>query len=242
VASPDLRDPAWLDSDRKNEPLLPELEACLVEGGPFGLALKHPLVYDIPFIPILAYRANDQYRAKQEELRKALERRDFHTYIWLHERPYRQHAFSAIRPYLVRAPKTYWKLLGEVWCDSENLWQWTDLRRLWSERTHPGRSYVMTADERRALSLLPGPLTVYRGYRLPRGTREGWSWTTDQAKAEWFARRLLVQGDKPMLVSGTLPKVDVIAYFTRRGESEVVAAPRSVKDTHAQEISRQPAS
>jgi hypothetical protein len=211
---------------REGEPLLPELEPYLVESGHnFGPCLKHPLVFDIPHFPQLAWRCNDQYQAKREALVQARKEQDWHTCIWLHERPYRAQAFGEIKGKLHH--REYWELLGQVWTDSENIWQWGDQVAEFMGSRRPGRRYLMSPAERRALAAMPEILTAYRGL-TSRGTRQGWSWTLDKAKAQWFSTRLLAAGDKPVLLEGTVRKSDVLAYFTGRSEEEIVVNPRDV--------------
>ena len=61
--------------------------------------------------------------------------------------------------------------------------------------------------------------------------RLGWSWTTEKAKAEWFARRFAaLDRVKPKVITGIVAKNDVIAYFGRRKEAEVVCRPKAVRD------------
>ena len=56
----------------------------------------------------------------------------------------------------------------------------------------------------------------------------------DKAKAEWFARRFAGgEGRTPLLVEGTVSKKDVLAYFSNRGESEIVAFP---EDVHVENV------
>jgi hypothetical protein len=70
---------------------------------------------------------------------------------------------------------------------------------------------------------------VYRGFIGQRG--KGLSWTTDREKAVWFAERFacLEELGRPRLVSGHAVKKDVLAYFTRREEAEIVIDPTKVK-------------
>ena len=212
---------------RADEPLHSDLVPFLEKSELLGTCLKHPLVYDIPHIPMLAFRANDTYAAKRKALAKALADKDWSSYIWLHERPYRRDALWTIRRKLT--DREYWDLVGMVWTDSENIWQWGSLTRLLIGSQRPGRRYIMNKEERAALAAMPDTLTIYRGL-TSRGTRKGWSWTLDRAKAEWFAKRLAQEGDEPIVLTGTVSKAHVIAYFTGRDEEEIVVNPRDVKE------------
>jgi len=213
---------------RAGEALLPELEPYLVDS-PLGQCLKHPWVFDVPYWPSMAWRCNDQYRAKREAVRQAMAEKKWPLFVQLHERPYRRSALWEIRP-LVNSQE-YWELLGYVWTDSENTWQWGCMlpQLLGSRRT--GRECIMLEEEREALAVLPEELVVHRGL-TSRGTTMGWSWTLSQPKAEWFARRLLDsrKGEKPILMTATVAKSRVIAHFTRRGEAEIVTNPRYLRN------------
>jgi hypothetical protein len=79
----------------------------------------------------------------------------------------------------------------------------------------------MDEAERAVLARLDEQVTVYRGFRRP-GRHLAPSWTLDQARAEWFARRAV----DPHGGDGYLaPKTCVIAYFAGRGEQEIVLDP-----------------
>lgn len=222
----------WLEeaARRADEPLDPELERYLIEGDD-GLSftmLKHPLVFEIPFVPMLAYRANDFLKYKQKAVRKAMREHNWSQVIWLHERAFRWQALRGIRRKV--GHRQYWELLGMVWVDSENIWQNLDIVPGMLTAQRPGRRYIMSPEEQAALAAMPAVLTVYRGYTDPRGTRLGWSWTLDRDKAAWFAKRLASSDEEPVVVTGTVSRDKVIAYFTGRGESEIVTDPKEVHE------------
>ncbi len=212
---------------RRDEPLDPELMPYLEENEIFGCALKHPLVYQVPFFPSSAFQVNDMYRAKTAAVATAMAEGDWPLVMWLHERPYRVNVVEAARTKL--RPRKYWALLSACWRDSENIFEWGDatVRKLFAaKRTY--RECLMTQEERIKLADMLPRLSVYRGYKHPWGTKLGWSWTLDKAKAEWFARRFMHPIEVPRVVRGLVARDDVLAYFLARGESEIVADPRTV--------------
>jgi hypothetical protein len=72
---------------------------------------------------------------------------------------------------------------------------------------------------------LPKHVTIYRG--ASRKFPLGISWTTEKAKAEWFAHRF---GDPDASVlSGTICKRHVWAVFTARNENEILCDPPEVR-------------
>jgi hypothetical protein len=217
------------------EELDPEL-AQWVEDGPLGPMLKHPLVYDITgtHIPGLP---NRQFRRKKAALARATEERNWHTVVFLHERPYRASALFRVAQEhgAEMTDADYWKLVGRVWTDSENIWQntleWDAL--LGSERGE--REAIMVADafdgddaDIEMYRALPETATVYRGATAGLN-EEGLSWTTDRDKAVWFARRFAdLRDGAPVVLTGLVNKSDVVGCFTGRGESEVVVVEGSV--------------
>jgi hypothetical protein len=219
---------------RKDEPLLPELAHHLDESETFGTCLRHPLVYAVPYHPQWAWQCNDQYEAKTQAVQEAIAAGDWHTVIWLHERPWRLWAFQQIQRRLKH--REYWELLGAIWVDSENIWQNLEEWREVLTSRRPGRRYMMSEDEREALAAMPEELTIHRGYSHPGGTRLGFSWTLSEDRADWFARRLARDGEVPVVLISKVGRADVIAYFTGRGEEEIVVDPRSLRLAGGQSV------
>jgi hypothetical protein len=138
--------------------------------------------------------------------------------------------------------ETYWRLLRDAWerADSFSPRELAlTLLRIYPEHRHA----MMTEAERADLASMPSAFDVYRGV----GNRQylrGFSWTTDQARAKWFARQFLDrplaaavrlghgfdpghQAD-PVVAHGTVRRTDVIAYLGGRQEQEIVALPEHV--------------
>ncbi len=211
----------------RDEPLDPELEPYLSSDGPMGwTVLKHPLVFQIPYhAPAWA---NAALRQKQAMLARYEEEGNWYGWVFAHERPYRSDALIEIAP-RITDDKVYWELVGDVWVDTENPWQWgEDLRTiLLADRPH--REYIMDEDDRIALAAMPDEITVYRGYTPAVRNLRGWSWTTWRDKAKWFAQRFDTICGKGRVARGTVRKEDVIAFLNRRGESEILVDPQKVK-------------
>lgn len=206
------------------EELNPELVPYLVESEVFGLSLKHPLVFAVPYFPRDNARTNAIYKWKKEQLARARRSRDWHNYVFLHERPYRSLGLSQIAWEM--AHKDYWVLLATVWYDTENLWQWGELLQELLEADRPGRwRYFMEEADRSRLIKLPTTVTVYRGHSNE--NRDGWSWTTDHDRALWFARRFGFRAS--LLTTGTVRKTEITASLLAQGEDELVINPANVK-------------
>ena len=196
-----------------NEDLHPDLVPYVSEGV-LGKQLRHPLVYQF------GMRgngwANAYYLQKVGDVQKALQNKKYDSFVWLHERPYRIEAFQEIEHLL--SDTAYWKLLADIWTDTENQWQnyeeWKDL--IGAERG--SRHYLMNEEEFNLLQSLSDEVTIYRGCQ--KGINEnGLSWTLDKSKAEFFANRL---GKKGIVLEKKISKSDIIAVFTGRNESEVI--------------------
>jgi hypothetical protein len=88
-----------------------------------GAALKHPLVFMVPYTPHHNKMANKALRYKREAIARALTSRQFGTVIFLHEKPYRIEALFDLACEHRMSAEEFWPLLGEVWTNVENLWQ-----------------------------------------------------------------------------------------------------------------------
>jgi uncharacterized protein len=197
----------------KTEDLDPELAGLVrAEGGKLGLPyIDHPLIDAAPYIPQLHAFYNLQLRQKKASVKKAMGRKDWLNVIVLHTRPYRPAAFGAIQDRLT--DRQYWKLLGEVWIDSESPAALLDFLH----STRPHRDRMMTGPERRLLASLPPVLTVYRGHQG--ANRNDLSYTLSPGRAGWFANRF-----RPGQVRrGRVRKADVLALFTGRNEAEILS-------------------
>ena len=128
----------------------------------------------------------------------------------------------------------YWRLLREVWTDTE---QPSRLREEWESLfmgEHPedsdaplrqgtsGRRKALsacTAEERARYEGLPEVVEVYRGFGHE-GGEHGISWALDREKAEYFARRFYPE--RPRVAVARVEKRLIDAVFLERGEQEVV--------------------
>jgi hypothetical protein len=198
-----------------------DLQDRVVEGGPFGRMIHHPLCVEIVVAPEMFGMVNQRYVWKTERLTEAVDQGDWHTYVFLHERPYRADALRDVPP----TWEGFWSLVADVWTDSENIWQNHDSwQKIWQGFQQEDRAALLDADNLAAYHALPEFVTVYRGYN--QDNARGWSWTTDHEQASWFARRW--QKGRPKVATGTITKRDVIAVFLDRGENEIVADPANV--------------
>lgn len=213
----------------KDAELHPDLAACLVDSV-LGPMIKHPLVYDM--LPINGW-ANAKYEYKKEALDKALAASNWHTAVFLHERPYRCDALIDYvlgrdeNEYVIgpttSSPQEVRDLVVDVWTDSENIHQhiedWMQITDGWA----PGQPLLFaSAEEQTAFDALPETLTLWRG-DCEDG---GWSWSLDRSVGEFFAQRF----GSHTLLTGTVDKRNVFGYITRRSESEVMVRREHVEN------------
>lgn len=207
----------------RQEELDPELACCETQSA-IGPVIKHPLLFAVPYAPVMNAMINEAFRAKKAAVAEAKNTGRWDHYLWLHERPYRVHAFARIAAQL--NDRTYWEQLGRLWTDSENIFEaealW--LRLLTDPARAANRGLMMTSEERAHLAALPDRITVYRGYSQP-GRGNGMSWSLSRDVARRFAFRFTVD-TRGQIARREVDRAEVIAYFGGRGEQEIVLAPR----------------
>jgi hypothetical protein len=205
------------------EELHPELAAYFEDGS--MPSIRHPLVYSVLHAPLFNVYVNKQLAIKKMLLTEAMKEKNWNTYVFLYERPWRATAFDKIKRRLDN--ETYWSLLAEVWIDSENIPQ---MRSVWNRllaSRRPGSEAMMLPDEQEALSVLPETIVVYQGHTDKRD--DGWSWTVRRSVAEWFADRFAnLENARPVVTQAVIARSDVLAFFTRRSEHEILINPKLI--------------
>lgn len=209
----------------KEEELLPELE-------PYRHTMysitgfTHPLFRGmIAKEGCFAY-INWQYRQVTKHLEKLRKEKKYLAAILMYDLPSLLDGF--ITEIEGADDKTFWTCLAAVWTNGEAPWANRKLFLQLFNAPRPHREYLMDADERKTFKKLPDELTIFRGFGGDRG--KGLSWTLDREKAVWFAKRFhAVHGRPGRIIEGVCNKVDVIAHFTSRKESEIVIDPEKVR-------------
>jgi hypothetical protein len=222
------------------EELHPELAQNLTEIDGLGMpALKHPLIYSVPYMPPLNKMLNAGFAQKKRELADCLLNANLNKAVFLHERPYRLDAFKDWVGLIgSRVPNgVYWETVRQVWTDSENVHEcWDDWLLVWRgdfERHRlRDRRMATSLKDRRDLDKMPETLKVWHGEEHPE--RIGMSWTLSRDIAAWFARRFGKKGGK--LYEGKVARSDVIAYMTSRGEEEILVEPSAVMITDCKRL------
>lgn len=89
----------------------------------------------------------------------------------------------------------------------------------------PDKRALMYDDEYEVYKNLPESFTIYRGV-TPGRNPDGMSWTREYDKAEWFANRF----GEGYILEEIANKKDVLAFFSRRSEEEVVIEAKKVEN------------
>lgn len=212
-----------IDIFDKKEPLFVELERYMEEDYKYGYKmLRHPLVYCIPYLENFNYFINRQYEQKLNALKTYKENKNWEQYIFMYEKPYRIQMFNLIKKQL--SDKDYWKILGEIWINSENIWQNKNIWKTCFSSKRKNKQCLMIESELDDFNKLDNEINIYRGCQNK--NKDGFSWTLDYNKAKWFSNRFEKFGN---ILSGQCNKKDIIAYFSRRNEEEIVVLPKHVR-------------
>lgn len=199
--------------DFKEEELLPELkERIFVTKG--IQCISHPLVQTVFYAPQMNHILNQQFIHKKEALEYALEKQDWSHYVWLHERPYRFQAVREIQENMDR--KDFWRILGSVWTDSENIWQNLEEWKEIFEKDNLSHHF-MSEKDRKYLKSLPDKVTIYRGYHS--NNKYGLSYSLSKTTAEWFANRFNAKGK---VYKRIVSKSEIFAFLSSRNEQEII--------------------
>ena len=191
-------------------------------------AIKHPLVQDI--FP-QAYYCNRKLRMKKWMLAAAELAEDWEKWLYIHEKP---HLLSKLYQLACEGKFTdqqITELFADIWTYIDNCWQYADVIPdfvWWFDRAHFLSLEEEGAFMRKVIAEAGGPqavLKIYRGCQL--GINEvGWSWTLDQGRAEWFARRFAQ--DEPVVLIGEVFAHEILFASNDRSEQEVVVDPEYV--------------
>lgn len=217
----------------RKEELHPDLVKCIEKGSHFD-SLKHSLVMGLFYSPTMNSMYNAQYREKLKYVEKAKKEKNWSDYIWMHERPYRMSKFIEIKNDL--SDQEYWSLLGQIWSDSENLWQYRSILNLLINEPRSERDAMMNEEEKKFMDKLPDEFTIYRGHQTR--NKLGYSWSLSYWRAKWFAERF--NQKRQGVAKATINKKDVVAVLLGRNEFEIIASPKKMNINRVEQKIKRP--
>lgn len=111
------------------------------------------------------------------------------------------------------------KILGVAWSNCDNIAQYRRCLKSYIGVAGPIKD-MMNDAELAAFDALPETITVYRG--CGSHNRAGASWTLDRSVAERFPFYSRYRAKEPLLVTGRVKKMNVLAIKLDRDEFEII--------------------
>ncbi len=152
------------------------------------------------------------------------EANDVNRIICIVRKSYRLTFLKYIKDFLTKTE--FSRIFGELWIMSENpngdVNVPISLSAQWFRECD--KKALMEKKEYEEYVNLPDKFTVYRGVAF-RSNPKGMSFTRDYEKAKWFAHRFDRENETGYIISKTVNKDEVLAFFSRRDEEEVVIYP-----------------
>lgn len=192
-------------------------------------AVIHPVFERNPFIQtkdgkMQAYDIlNDRKALKKAIAIKKSQIRDCNTVkklMFVIRKAYRLKFLKTIKEYLDK--KEFSELLGEIWIDVENPNEDDiGIETFLEWFSEADKESLMSDEEWNTYNSLPDEVRVYRGVG-EQGNPKGLSWTLNEEKAQWFADRFQMLGGEGYVLTAMARKSDMLAYFSRREEDEVI--------------------
>lgn len=131
----------------------------------------------------------------------------------------------------INDPRSYWRILRSAYQESDNLYRWKNEIKKCFKSDRPGINQLMNDDERKTFESLQDDLLIHRGMTVSEKQSEnfGISWTLDKTVAEYFAytygRNIETANNEKTVVSLTVKKKNLIAFFDGRNEKEIIFIP-----------------
>lgn len=144
--------------------------------------------------------------------------------------PYRLTFLKFIYTHLSKTDMS--QLLARAWIESETPNQDANVSKakLISMFKAADRSSLMDEDDLAQLERMSEVVTVYRGVTAHNAKNVfALSWTTKREVAEWFAHRF---GESGTVYTAKIEKAHVYAFFSGRGEEELIVNPAHLMNVH----------
>ena len=181
-----------------------------------GNTIHHRFVVDTyTGIPEHNNYLNKKFKRNKEKAEKAIENRDYRSYLNSYEKPYKLPPLIVIFGIEDVDDKLKAELLADTWTSAEGpsvcRKHWVKLFKYFKKR----KELLMTEEEFEFFNNLPEEITIYRGAESIKGI----SWTLSKEKAEWFAKRFEINGT---VFEKTVKKSDCFCYLNERQEEEII--------------------
>lgn len=173
-----------------------------------------------PSTPEEIEACNNLLISKDNKFKQAIKDNDWDRFIELIEEPWRLQYFYAYS-HLIDQPADYWRILSNLWINFHSIFEKIHIFDRLFNSHNPDRHCLMNTEERAGLASMPDAIEIWRGGRT---NEPGWSWSVNPEIAKWFA----IFFGNDYLVHAYCNKTDVIAYFDRRREQEIVVPPGTV--------------
>lgn len=222
----------------KEEKLSKELKSCIEDCSSYSM-IKHHFVNtmytsDPDKKDWINWRMNEICRQKKIKYSNYLMQNDFESMLSLIEGPWKVDCLYRHREKVMKnsGECLFYELLGDVITGTENAHQHkSKVGKMFYLGDNP--RMMMNAEELIEFNDLPESLKVWRGVNKSDECKVkdliSYSWTLDYDTASWFANRNLYSDISSPLVFGLeINKEDVLAYFTRRDEKEIVIDPKKI--------------
>jgi|SRR6185437_5915162 len=212
----------YFGKDSQNISLLvPQLQDYLEPVRHFGICLRSPWVFQVPFYSWKL--ANEMYYAKLTTIEKELAIGNFIAATWYYERPFRMIKLNEWLTKQIIPHDNFKELLPLVWKDAEFPNQYDNLPLKLFEIA----GFLTDNEEKWQEIKSQEKIIIYRGIHR-KGDKTGISWTLNREKALWFANRFSPKHS--YLCSGKVLTSNVLAYFADRGEDEIVVNFNSIEN------------
>lgn len=166
---------------------------------------------------------------KLKSIAKADAERDWESIIFQHERPWRVDVLADLVRHKLTGTDDLTPIIFATWIDTEWPHQSkSNWRLIFSSVTVEQMNAQLDDAEKQARKAFIGKRgvwpTIYRGVNLPAGGNltnyvQSFSWTSNKAKAKWFAHRL--KGDHAAHVAkASVPVDELVGPIQGRGEDE----------------------
>lgn len=200
----------------------------------FGFIIHHPFFQNSVYavntndgLRVLNLTDREELSIARNEVKNLIDRTmTVADFLMLVTKPYLPAFFKFASGYM--SEKDYSMFLAEMWITVEfpNYDKNISALQFVKLFKKANKKFLMTEEDLKYYDDLPETITVYRG--VGHGANvHALSWTTDIEKAKWFSQRWSEDG---AVYSAEIDKKDILAYFSTRGESEVVVDFKKLKN------------